>query len=136
MSDFSDHLEDAIINFFLRNDADTYTPAATVYLALFTADTGLEANNPSAEVSDANYTREAITFGAPSGGVSTNTNDVEYPAADSGFTCTHIAVVDHETNTTWGTNVNVLYWTAITSKTVGAGEILKFLTGQVSATNT
>lgn len=48
MANLSDYMENKIIDHMLRNQA--YTPPATVYVALFTAVTGLEANNPTSEV--------------------------------------------------------------------------------------
>lgn len=56
MSDLSDFFENKIGDHMLRNQA--YTPPATVYVALFTAATGLEANNPTAEVAGGSYARQ------------------------------------------------------------------------------
>lgn len=131
MSNMSDYLENKVIDHILRNQA--YTPPATVYLALFTADTGLEANNPTAEVSGGSYARQAIALSAASGGTTSNSADVTFPTATANWgTITHVAIVDHATNTTWGTNVNVLMWAALTaSKTVNSGDVIRFLTGEV-----
>jgi len=125
MSAFSDYLENVIINKLLRNQA--YTPPATVYLALFTAVTGLETDAPSAEVSGDTYARQACALDAASGGVSANTSEIAFPQAGASWgTITHFALVDHETNVTWGTNVHVLMYGALTvSKAIGAGDTLK-----------
>lgn len=120
-----------IIDHFLRNQS--YTPVATVYVALFTADTGLEANSPSAEVSGGSYARQSVALSAASGGASANTADITFPTATGDWgTVTHAAIVDHASNTTWGTDVNVLMWHALTaSKTVNTGDILKIPTGDL-----
>ena len=131
MAAFSDYLEDNIIDHFLRNQA--FTPATTVYVALFTADTGLEANSPSAEVSGGSYARQSVTLSAASGGASSNSADLTFPTATADWgTVTHVAIVDHDTNTNWGTDVNVLMWAALTtSKTVSTGDIFKISTGDL-----
>ena len=62
MSAFSDYYENKILDHMIRGQA--FTVPTTVYLALFTANTGLEGNSPSAEVSGGAYARVAITFGS------------------------------------------------------------------------
>jgi len=134
MSDFSDYYENKIIDHMFRNVA--FTVPTTVYLALFTASTNLESNNPSAEVSGGSYARQAITLSAGSGGATSNSADITFPTATAGWgTVTHVAIVDHVSNVTWGTNVNVLMWAAMaSSKLVDSGDQLKFLTGEVDLT--
>lgn len=134
MANFSNYYRDKIIDHMLRGQA--FSPAATVYIALFSADTGLQTNAPSAELSAGGYVRKAVALGAPSAGVSSNPSDVEWDAASASWgTITHAAIVDHPTNTTWGTNVNVLMWNALEeTKAIGAGDIFKFATGNIVAT--
>ena len=134
MSEFSDYMENAIIDHFLRNQA--FTPPTTVYVALFTADTGLESDNPTAEVSGGSYARIAVSLAAASGGASTNSGDVDFPTATGSWgTVTHFALVDHETNSTWGTNVHVLMWSALdASKVVISGDMLRFTAGDLDVT--
>jgi hypothetical protein len=73
---------DATINHFLRNTAQT--PAATIYVGLFTTipsgpgDAGTEASGGS-------YARQAVTFGAPTNGVSTNSGAVAFPTATASW---------------------------------------------------
>lgn len=131
MADLSDYFENQIIDHMLRNQS--FTPPTTVYVGLFTADTGLESNNPSAEVSGGSYARQAITLSAASGGASSNSADVTFPTATANWgTISHAALVDHLSNTTWGTNVNVLMWSALdASKTVNNGDTFKFLSGDL-----
>src|SRR6056300_745550 len=95
MAEFSDFLENALINAVLRNT--TYTSPATVYVSLYTtdptdADTGTE-------VSGGSYARTAVTMGAPSNGVSTNSADVTFPTATASWgTVTHIGIHDASTS--------------------------------------
>lgn len=118
----SNDLENKVLDHVLGNT--TYSPEATLYLALFTADTGLETNNPTAEVSGTNYARETITFNAASTGAATNNGAISFNTAGSNWgDVSHIAIVSHVSNTTWGTNVDVLFYGALTSpKTVNSGD--------------
>lgn len=126
MAEMSNFLEDALINATLRNTA--YTSAATVFVALYTtdptdADTGTE-------VTGGSYARTAVTFGAPSNGVSLNSGDVTFPTATAGFgTVTHIGLRDASTAG------NLLYHTPLdASKTIDTGDVFKISTGNLSVT--
>lgn len=131
---FSDKMELNIINHFLRNA--TVTPATQVFMALFTASTGLETNAPTAEVSGGAYARKQATFTTATDGTSENTADVEFAEATADWgTITHGAVVDSSDGTQYGTSVNVMMWgTLSTSKTVGTGDTFKFATGAIDVT--
>jgi hypothetical protein len=126
MAEFSDFLENALINAVLRNT--TYTSPATVYVSLYTtdptdADTGTE-------VSGGSYARTAVTMGAPSNGVSTNSADVTFPTATGSWgTVTHIGIHDASTSG------NLLFHTPLdTAKTIDSGDIFKIETGNLSVT--
>jgi hypothetical protein len=126
MAEMSNYLEDALINATLRNTS--YTSPATVYLALYTsdptdADTGTE-------VSGGSYARQAITFGAPSNGVSTNSAAIEFPQATGTWgTITYVGIRDALTTG------NLLYHTALdVSKTIASGDIFKISIGSLSVT--
>lgn len=71
----SNYLENAIVNHVLRNTA--MTSPTTVYVGLFTVAAG-EAGGQT-EVSGNAYARQSVSFGAPSDGVTTNTNLVTFP---------------------------------------------------------
>lgn len=134
MAKFSDYMEDLIVN-FMRNVA--VTGHALAYVALFTADTGLEADNPTSEVSGANYARQSAGLIDPvTSGVSHNLAAIEFPTAGAGGwgTVTHCALVDHATNVTWGTDVHVLMWSTITNKLVGEGDTFKINAEELDAT--
>ena len=126
MAEFSNFLENALINATLR--ATTYTSPATVYVSLYTsdptdADTGTE-------VSGGSYARTAVTMGAPSNGVSTNSADVTFPTATASWgTVTHIGIHDASTSG------NLLFHTALdTAKTIDSGDIFKIETGNLTVT--
>jgi hypothetical protein len=125
MSDFSDYYENKIIDHMLRGQS--FTPPATIYVALFTASTGLEANSGvTGEVSGTGYARKAVTLSEASAGATSNSSLIDFGTAGSAWgTVTHIAIVDHETNSTWGTNVNVLLWKSVASKIVASGDLVK-----------
>jgi hypothetical protein len=126
MAEMANYLENAIINAVLRNTS--YTSPTTVYVALYTsdptdADTGTE-------VSGGSYARTAVTFGAPSNGVSTNSASVTFPTATASWgTVSYIGIRDASTSG------NLLFHTALDeAKTVGTGDIFTISTGNLSVT--
>jgi len=126
MPEFSDYLENKIIDHLLRNQA--YTPPETVYLALFT--TATDDAGGGTEVSGGAYARQAVTLGAASGGHSENSADITFPtaAADWG-TVTHVALMDALTGG------NMLMHTPLdASKTVNNGDTFKISAGDLDVT--
>ena len=122
----SNFLENSLINGTLRGT--TYTAPTTVYLALYTtdptdADTGTECSGTS-------YARQAITFGAPSNGASTNSAAIEFPQAGGSWgTIAYIGIRDALTNG------NLLYHTPLdASKTIATGDVFRIATGSLSVT--
>lgn len=88
----SDYLEEKLLNHVLRNVA--YTPAATVYLSLHTADPG---DTGASEVSGGSYARIALTFAAAvnPGGTSATSADATFAAASADWgTVTHYGIWD------------------------------------------
>jgi hypothetical protein len=126
MAEMSNYLENALINATLRNTS--YTSPATVYIGLYTSDP-TDANTGT-EVSGGSYTRTAVTMGAPSNGVSTNTAAVEFPQASGSWgTVGWIGILDATSSG------NLLYHTALdTSKTISSGDIFKIAIGGLSVT--
>lgn len=124
MAEMGNYLENALINAVLRNTS--YTSPTTTYLALYTsdptdADTGTE-------ISGGSYARQAITFGAPSNGTSTNSAAVEFPQATADWgVISHVAIRDAVTSG------NLLFHTALdASKTINNGDVFKITTGNLS----
>jgi len=127
MSAISNYLENALINATLRNT--TYTSPATVYAGLFTSDP-TDAGSGT-EVSGGSYARKAITFAAPSNGVTTNSAAAcEFDQATGSWgTITHFGIFDALTSG------NLLYHGALTtSKTIASGDVFKFATSSVTVT--
>jgi len=126
MAEMSNYLENALINVTLR--ATAYTAPTTVYVALYTtdptdADTGTECSGTS-------YVRQAVTFGAPSNGVSTNSAAIEFPQAGGAWgTITHIGIRDALTVG------NLLYHTPLdASKTIATGDVFRIASSSLSVT--
>ena len=126
MAEMSNFLETALINATLRNT--TYTSVATVYVSLWTSDP-TDAGSGT-EVSGGSYARTAVTFGAPSNGVTTNSADVTFPTATASWgTVGWIGINDASTSG------NLLYHTALdTAKAIDSGDIFKISTGNLSVT--
>jgi hypothetical protein len=126
MSEFSNYLENALINAVLR--ATTYTSPATVYVSLWTTDpTDAGSGN---EVSGGSYARTSVTFGAPSNGVTSNNADVSFPQATASWgTVGWIGLNDASTSG------NLLFHTPLdTSKTIDSGDIFKIASGSLTVT--
>ena len=126
MAEFSNYLENAVINAVLRNTS--YTSPTTVYVGLYTtdptdADTGTE-------VSGGSYARVSAAFDAPSNGVTQNTADLTFPTATASWgTVTHIGLHDASSGG------NLLFHTALdTSKAIDSGDIFKITTGNLTVT--
>jgi hypothetical protein len=126
MAEMSNFLENAVINAVLRNTS--YTSPAAVYVGLYTSDPG--EGNTGTEVSGGSYARTAVTFGAPSNGVSTNSASVTFPTATGTWgTVTHIGILDATTSG------NLLYYTPLdASKSIASGDVFTISTGNLSVT--
>ncbi len=124
MAGASDYLETALLNHVLRNSA--YTSPTTVYAALYTAaptDAG-----GGTEIAAAGYARVAITFGAPAGGVCSNSGALTFgPITGGGGTATSFGVFDDPTAG------NLLVWDDLSvNRTWAAGDSLQFNVGDLS----
>lgn len=126
MAEMSNYLEDALINGTLR--ATTYTAPTTVYVGLYTSDP--MDDNSGTEVSGGSYSRTAVTFGAPSNGVTTNSAAVEFPQATLDWgTVGWIGILDASTSG------NLMYHTPLDiSKVISSGDIFKIAIGSLSVT--
>ncbi len=128
MAEFSDFMENKIIDHMLRNQS--YTPPATVYVALYTddptdADTGTE-------VTGGSYARQSVTLSAASAGATSNSADITFPTATADWgTITHVGLRDASTGG------NLLMHSALdASKTVNNGDTFKINTGDLDITVT
>ena len=127
MSSFSDLLENELLDHVFRNAA--YTSPSAVYLALFTV-TPSDAGGGT-QVTGSGYARQAITFGASSGGAIANTAAVAFTASGGSFgTVVAIGIFDA------ASSGNMLAWDEITSATVGDGDTITFAIGDIDITMT
>jgi hypothetical protein len=126
MAAMSIYLENAIVNAVLRNTS--YTSPTTVYVALFTSDP-TDAGTGT-EVSGGSYARKAITFGAPSNGVTSNSATVTFDQATGSWgTVTYMALYDASTSGNM-----LIYGALTTSKTITTGDVFSFATSDLSVT--
>lgn len=127
MPSFSTYLGNALLNEVLRNTG--YTPAATVYISLHTADPGLTG---ASEVSGGAYARQSIAFAAASAKVCINSALITFPTATVAWgTITHAGIWDASTAG------NFLFGDALTiSRVIGIGDIFKFAAGDAKVTLT
>ena len=126
LSDYSENeLMDHVFN-------ASYSPVATVYVGFSTADP-LDDASGMAEPSGNNYAREAITFSAASSRAITHAGTITFNQASGPWgTISHWFICDHPTNTTWGTNVNLLAHGSLnTSKSVVAGNTPSIAGGEI-----
>ena len=125
MSSFSDYLEDAVLNHVFRNTA--LTSPTTVYLGLYTAaptDAG-----GGTEVTGGGYARQAVAFGAPSGGAIANTAVEDFTASGAAYgTVVAVGVFDASSAG------NLLAWDTIASTVINDGDTLRFPIGDIDIT--
>lgn len=129
MADLSNYAENALGNHLLRNTA--LTSPTTVYLALFTAVTDAEAGTGT-EVTGGSYARTAVTFGAPTNGVFTNSSAVTFPAATGNWgTVSHAALFDAVSG---GNALSVIKALSGGSVAVNSPNVFEIAAGQLSFT--
>ena len=129
MSAASNYLETALFNHVFRNTA--YTPAATLYLGLFTS-TGstaeLEAGTLTNEVSGGSYARQTVAFSAPTNGAGGNSGSVTFPTASAPWgTIRFVAILDASTAG------NVLWYAQLSSDvTINSANTFQFNAASVT----
>lgn len=105
-----------------------FTPASTLYLALYTADPG-EAGT-SNEVSGGSYARQAVTFGTVATKAVSNSATIDF-ASMPAATVTHVGL--------WSAASGGDFWwggALAASKTTTAGDTLRVNTGDLDVTLT
>ncbi len=125
MTHASDYLENALLNFTLRNTP--LASPASLYVALFSAFT--EAGTQT-ELAGSNYARQPITFDPAAAGSIASAAAVDFPtAADNWSTVTHVGLFD---NSVGG---NLLFWSPLgTPRNVAAGKTFAIEAGELSIT--
>ena len=126
MSEFSNYLENALLNAVLRNTS--YTSPTTCYVGLFTSDP-TDAGSGT-ECTGGSYARIAVAFNAPSNGVCTNSANVIFnQATDNWGTISHIGL--HDAVTTG----NLLFHTILdSSKAIATDDIFQISSGNLTVT--
>jgi hypothetical protein len=119
----SNYYEDKIIDHMLR--AQAFTPPATVYLALNTADPG---ETGASEATGGSYARQSITLSASSGGATSNSVAIDFEGMPA-ITVTHASLWDASSGG------NCLWSGALTaSKTLNAGDTFRVPVGDLDIT--
>jgi hypothetical protein len=124
---FSHTLQAMVLNHFFRNNSQT--APATHFIALYTV--APNDGGGGTEVSGGGYARQAVTFGAPSGGSPTsvtNTAQVQFPVATANWGTIVAAAIF--TASTGGT---FLGWGSLqTSKAINTGDQAVFNAGDAT----
>lgn len=128
MSAASDYLENEVLDHVLGKGARNFTSPSELYIGLWTADDGLEQGTLTSEVSGGSYARQTVAFDVASGGSTSNTATVTFPAATANWgTITHVAVMDALTAG------EVLFHGAVTaSKTIENGDTFQISAGNLT----
>jgi len=126
MSEFSNYLENALLNAVLRNTS--YTSPTTCYVGLFTSDP-TDAGSGT-ECTGGSYARISVAFNAPADGVCTNSSAVIFnQATDNWGTISHIGL--HDAVTTG----NLLFHTVLdSSKAIATDDVFQIASGNLTVT--
>lgn len=119
----SEYLEVNLLNHVLR--ATAFAPPSAVYLGAFTVaptDAG-----GGTEISGGSYTRQTVTFGAPSGNQVSNSAEVLFPIATASWgTVVHFGIFDAPSAG------NLLYHTSLGApRTIAVSDQLRVPAGQL-----
>jgi hypothetical protein len=129
MAALSNYAENMVINLLLKGV--NATAPTQWYLALYTtnptaADTGAEVSFSGGSA----YVRKPLVFGTPSGGLISTTSEVDFPVAGTNWgTISYCGIRDAST----GGNL-LFYGPMVTPRYISAGDVLKFLVGNISVT--
>jgi len=126
MAEFTNYLEDKILDHVLRNTS--YTSPTTCFVGLLTV--APTDTTSGTEVSGGSYACQELAVSAASEGVVTSSADVVFPQATANWgTISHIGILDALTSG------NLLMYTPLTtSKTIEEGDILKLSSGNITVT--
>jgi hypothetical protein len=126
MAEFSDYLENKVLDHVLRNVS--YSSPTTVFVGLYTSNP--TDTNSGTEVTGGSYARQALSVTTASAGVVTSSADVTFPQCTASWgSVGFIGILDAVTSG------NLLMHTALTTaKTIDSGDILKIITGNLTVT--
>tara|TARA_R110000796_G_scaffold62386_3_gene143892 strand:+ start:244 stop:630 length:387 start_codon:yes stop_codon:yes gene_type:complete len=126
MSAMSDYLENEILDHILGTGA--YTMPTTVYVGLSTG--SFNDDNSGTELSGSGYARQSASFSVASGGTTSNSGAIEFPAATGSWgTVSHFGIFDASSSG------NLLIHGAFSaSKAITTGDILRISVGDLDIT--
>lgn len=120
MTAFSNYAEDKVMDFLFNNQAAL--GVTTMYVQLHTGNPGEDCTSNVATET----TRDSFTVAASSGGAVSNEATIEWTSYPAAETISHISIWDA------GAAGNPLMYGALTSsKTMGIGDTLQILTGEL-----
>lgn len=139
MSQFSDYLEQALVNHIFRDTA--YSQPTSVYIALFTSNPGEDGSGAEVDPTGTwtDYERQDAAGGgtkvsgwdAPADGVTQNAKVITFPAnnGSSTITVSHIGIYDASSAG------NLLFYAPlVSSKSLLQGDVLSFGVGSITVT--
>ena len=119
----SDDLANKIANATLRNQS--YTSPATVYAALYS--TAPTVSTSGTEITGNGYSRQSVTFSAPSAGVATSNVAVNWSCTGNNWpTVVAFAVTDASTSG------NIMYFKSVSSRNIAVGDTLTLDSGDLT----
>lgn len=121
----SNFLANAIINATVRNTA--YSSPANVWVALYSV--APTANTSGTELSGNNYSRQNVTFSAPSGGVANSNVTVTFSATGNNWPAVVATAI-----TDASTAGNILWYSTIATQVVLASGNITLTSGNITLT--
>lgn len=126
MAEFTDYLENALLDHAFGEGVRDYTSPTNLYVALTTStisDDGTGITEPAT----GGYTRQPVTFGAAASGTTSSSLQVDFTASGAGFgLITGMAIYDASTSG------NMLcYDMDMTDTTINDGDTLRFAVGDI-----
>ena len=123
----TDTYENAIINFFLRGQADAATSG---YLALFS--TAPTETGGGTELTGNGYARIALGLGAPTAGVATNAGTITFTASGGAWS----QIVGHAIFDASSAGNMLMYEDSVSGPTLADGDSYEFDPGDITVTET
>ena len=126
MAEFSDYLENKVLDHVLRNVS--YSSPTTVFVGLYTSNP--TDTNSGTEVTGGSYARQSLSVTTASAGIVTSSADVTFPQCTASWgSVGYIGILDALSSG------NLLMHTALTTaKTIDTGDILKISSGNLTVT--
>jgi hypothetical protein len=121
----TNYLSNALANAVVRNTS--YTSPTSVYCALYS--TAPTASTSGTELSGSGYSRQVVTFNAPSAGVATSNIAVTFGNATANWSpVVAVGIVNASTSG------NLLYFNTVSTQNVLSGQSLTIGSGNITVT--